>query len=176
MLARRIYLLLSALVLLLVGVAVVEAQGWTKYAYDADGFEVEFSGKVKVDPTAVDAETQSRIFRATNYLQEGADYAFIVAASLQRVPVNFENGVEKSMGALKCTKTISDKTLPFASGRAREVRATSCVGGQFSADARYFTQGSWFYQVLALHPASGARNADARRFVESFRVTGPGKQ
>jgi hypothetical protein len=176
MFAPRVRLLASSLALLLAGIATVQAQGWTKYAYDGDGFEVEFSGKVDISPTAVDAETQSRIYRATNYLQEGGDYAFIVAASLQRVPVNFDNGVAQSIGALKCKSIYRDVALPFAPGRARELRATSCVDGRFRADARYYTQGSWFYQVLALHPIDGKRDADARRFVESFRVTGPGRQ
>jgi hypothetical protein len=174
--ARSLRLLLTSVVLLVVGTAALQAQTWTRHSYATDGFEVEFSGRVDVSPTAVDGETRSRIFRATNYLQDGGDFAFIVAASLQRVPVNFENGVEQSIGALKCATTISNTTLPFSRGRAREVRATGCVSGKFRAHARYFTQGSWFYQVLALHPVNGSREAEAQRFVESFRVTGPGRQ
>jgi hypothetical protein len=168
----RVCLLLSSLVLLLVGVAAVEAQSWTRHSYAKDGFEVEFSGKVEISPTDVDAETRSRIHRATNYLQDSNDHAFIVAASLQRVPVNFENGVEQSWGALKCASKATDTPLRFPGGRAREVRGTNCSGG-FRADARYYTVGSWFYQVLALHPMNGSRDADARRFVESFRITNP---
>ncbi len=51
--ARRICLLLSSLVLFLVHTAAAEAQTWTKHSYATDGFEVEFSGPVKVNPTDV---------------------------------------------------------------------------------------------------------------------------
>ena len=176
MLGRRVCVLFSSLGLLLVGMTAVEAQGWTKHSHTADGFEVEFSGKVQVSPTDMDADTRTRIIRATNYLQDGNDYAFIVAASLQRVDVNFENGIKLSQGALKCTTIISDTNLRFPGGRAREIRSTNCTEGQFHADARYFTVGRWFYQVLALHPINGSLASDARRFVESFRVTGKGKR
>jgi hypothetical protein len=117
MLGRRVCVLFSSLGLLLVGMTAVEAQGWTKHSHTADGFEVEFSGKVQVSPTDMDADTRTRIIRATN-----------------------------------------------------------CTEGQFHADARYFTVGRWFYQVLALHPINGSLASDARRFVESFRVTGKGKR
>ena len=168
---RRVSLLFSSLILLLVGIAVVEAQSWVKHTYAADNFEVEFSGKVNITPTAVDDVTRTRIFRATNYLQDGSNYAFIVAASLQHVEVNFENGVQMSWGAMKCATKVSDTPLQFPRGRAREVRGTNCADG-FRADARYFTVDRWFYQVLALHPSDGSLEADARRFVNSFRVTG----
>jgi hypothetical protein len=170
--------LLPSLGLLLLFTAALEAQtAWTKHTYSTDGFEVEFSGPVKLDPTAVDAETRRLIVRATNYLQEGGGYAFIVGASLQRVPVNFENGVGDSWRYMNCAAKVSDTPLPFKGGRAREIRGTNCrppEGGQYRADTRYFTVGRWFYQVLALHPIDGSREADARRFVESFRVTGQG--
>jgi len=172
MAARRTCLLFSSLILLLANVGAIEAQTWKKHTYATDGFQVEFSGDVKISPQTHDAETQKKIVRATDYLEEGGEYAHIVAASLQFVDVNFENGVKLSFAALKCATTTADTPLTFAAGRARELRGTNCHDGNFRVDARYFTVGRWFYQAMAIHPMSGSHVANARRFVESFKVIG----
>src|SRR5438128_2733078 len=121
---------------------------WKKYGYPADGFEVEFSGEVSVKPTPVSAETQKQIVRATAYLQDGGGYAYIVNASLHKGAVNFDSGIKGSFDALKCKTAPSDKVLSFPSGRGRELSGDECGDGTMRAEARYFTTGKWFYQVL----------------------------
>src|SRR5438128_11117148 len=80
---------------------------WKKYKYAADGFEVEFSGEVSVKPTPVSAETQKKVVRATAYLQDGGDFAYIVNASLHNKHVILENGIKGSSGALKCITSVT---------------------------------------------------------------------
>lgn len=172
MLARCIFPLFSLLILLLTTIDVVQAQTWKKHTYATDGFQVEFSGDVTISPTAVDAETKKKIVRATSYLEDGGEYSYIVAASLQLVDVNFENGVKRSFAAIKCATTTADTPLTFAAGRARELRGTKCHDGTFRVDARYFTVGKRFYQAMAIHPINGSHAANARRFIESFKVIG----
>ena len=110
--------------------------------------------------------------RSTNYQQDGGDNVYTVGASLLLVDVNFDNGVKQSFAALKCKITTSDKPLIFAAGRAREVRGTDCHDGNFRVEARYFTTGKWFYQVVALFKKDGGYSQGARHFVESFKVIG----
>jgi hypothetical protein len=37
-------------------------------------------------------------------------------------------------------------------------------------EARYFTTGKWFYQVIALFKRDSGFDQGARRFVESFKM------
>ena len=160
-----------AAALLVAGRAPAHAE-WKKYSYPADGFEVEFSGEISVKPTPVSAETQKKIVRATAYLQDGGDFAYIVNASLHKEAVNFESGIKASFEALKCNSAGSDKPLNASAGRARELSGDECgEDGAVRAEARYFTTGRWFYQVLCLVPRNGDLDA-ARHFLRSFRLIG----
>jgi hypothetical protein len=145
---------------------------WKKYSYPADGFEVEFSGEISVKPTPVSAETQKQISRSTAYLQDGGDYAYIVNASLHKGAVNFESGIKASFGALKCKTTGSDRPLSFPSGRGRELSGDECGDGNMRAEARYFTTGKWFYQVLYVIRRDGGDPEIARHFLNSFKPIG----
>ena len=170
MLPRHICLVLAALAWLLAGQIGADAQSWKKHRYATDGFEVEFSGDVKVVPTSINAETQTKIVRSTDYQQDSGDYVYIVGASLLLVDVNFENGIKQSYASLKCKTTTRDTALALKGGSAREVRGTDCHDGNFRVEARYFTTGKWFYQVIALFKKDSGFDQGARRFVESFKV------
>jgi hypothetical protein len=169
---RRLYLLLAASILLLAGQGAAHAQIWKKYTYTTDGFEVEFSGNVKIVPTQATADVQKKIVRSTDYQQDSGSYVYIVGASLLLADVNFENGSKQSFAALKCKTTTRDTALALAGGRGREVQGTDCHDGNHRVEARYFTKGKWFYQVIALFKKDGGYDQGARRFVTSFKVIG----
>ena len=160
---------IGAVVLALTSLAAL-SQNWRRMDYAADGFSVEFSGQVKVSPTAVGEESKDRIVRSTDYLQDDGDSAYIVGATLARYSVEFNKGVEASYGALKCKTTLNDAQLNFARGLARDVSGTDCGDdGALRVEARYYAVGKWFYQVLAIFNRGGNQQA-ARHFVNSFTV------
>ena len=167
---RHVCLVAGALVCLLVGPMAALAQTWTRHRYVTDGFEVEFSGDVKVVPTQLSAETLKKIVRSTDYQQDAGEYVYIVGASLLLVDVNFENGVKQSFEALKCKLRTNDAVLSFPGGRAREVFGTDCHDGNYRVEARYYTKGKWFYQVVCLFKKNSGYDQGARRFVTSFKV------
>ncbi len=171
MFARRQCLLPFCLVLLLASDIGADAATWKKYNYPADGFEVEFSGTVKVAQTEMTAETAKKVVRSTDYMQEDGSYVYIIGASLVKDQVNFDNGVKSSFEALKCKTTTSDTPLNLAGGRARELRGADCMDDNMRAEARYFTTEKWFYQVIFIIKKDGDL-ADARRFLQSFKLTG----
>jgi hypothetical protein len=154
----------------LAGHGAAQAQTWKKHTYATDGFEVEFSGDVRVMPTNLNEDTLKKIVRSTDYQQDGGEFVFVVGASLLLVDVNFENGIKQSFAALKCKTTNSDAAVAFAGGRGREVLGTDCFDGNYRAETRYFTKGKWFYQVIALFKKDAGIDQSARRFVESFKV------
>ena len=170
MLPRHMRLPVAALIGLLAGRIGAHAQTWTKHRYVADGFEVEFSGDVMVVPTQLSDETLKKIVRSTDYQQDAGDYVYIVGASLLLVDVNFENGIKQSFASLKCNATTRDAALALDDGRARELHGTDCHDGTFRVEARYFTTGKWFYQVIALFKRDSGFDQGARRFVESFKM------
>jgi hypothetical protein len=71
MLVRRICLALSWIALVLAGHGATQAQTWKKHTYATDGFEVEFSGDVRVMPTNLNEDTLKKIVRSTDYQQDG---------------------------------------------------------------------------------------------------------
>lgn len=173
MLFRTCRLLFSALVLLLASEAVTYAETvtWRKQTYATDGFEVEFSGAVKVTPTKLNAETAKKIVRSTDYLQDGGSRAYIVSASIVKGELNFDEGVKGNRDSLKCKKTTSDTPLNLAGGRGREVRGEGCVDGTIVAEGRYFVKGKAFYQVVFL--ITDASDLESgRHFLRSFKIIG----
>ena len=171
MLAQRTGLLGAFFAALLAAAPNAGAETWRNYTSAPDGFAVEVSGEVKVSPQALDAATQERVVRSTQYLQDGGGYAYMVIASLTRIPPNFEAGVDGSFNAMRCKQALPRQAVPLAEGRAVEIMGTDCFGGQLQVIARYFVKGNWFYQVLSAVPAGGEENA--ARFVRSFKVIGP---
>lgn len=149
----------------------VPAQEWKKFTYAEDGFEAEFSGPVKIYPTDLSPETKRVVVRSTNYLQDMADDAYIIGATTYVMDeVRFEEGAQGSFAAMKCSNMDYERPLPSGGARAKEMGATGCGDGSFSAIARYFNVGSRFYQVLAVFKTAGGGGAAARRFVESFAL------
>lgn len=150
--------------------ALFAAQTSKASTYETDGFEVEFSGHVAVAETEVTPDSAKRLVRATNYLQEGSDFAYMVNATIARGTVNFSEAVRRSFQAINCRSIVSDTALPFPAGQARELRGIDCHDGTARAEARYFTAGRRFYQVLFLIKKDSGDLEAARRFLESFRV------
>jgi hypothetical protein len=139
---RRTGLLVAGVVWLLTSHLDARAQTWTKHTYTTDGFEVEFSGDMKVTPVALSPDVQSKVVRSTEYQQDGGTYVYAVAASLNRDGVNFDGGVKSSFAAMKCKVMTRDAPLDSAVGRGRELRGTDCHAGAHRAEARYFTVGN----------------------------------
>lgn len=170
MVARRARLLALCLVLLGASQASVDAQTWKKHSYPADGFEVEFSGEVAGTPTQLNPETAKKVVRAMQYMQDGGDFVYAVAFSLNKQGVNFEEGSKASFAALKCKTTTSDTPVTLSGTRGRELRGTDCHDGSMRAESRYYTTGNWFYQVITLFKKDGGNEAAARRFLQSFKL------
>lgn len=142
---------------------------WTEHAYPEDGFRVEFNGPVEVRAMVLDEKARKEIARGTQYMLEEGDHVYLVAASLNKVRLNFTIGVERSFAGLKCGATISDR--PVDAGAGRELHGERCIDGTYEAEVRYLRSGLWFYQVLALYKHKGGDGAAARYFLDSFRVT-----
>jgi hypothetical protein len=164
--------LLCVVVLLMATRTGAGATTWKTFRYAQDRFEIQFPDKaeIKLSPTTINAETRGKIVRATDYLLDGGEYAYIVGASLLKVDVNFEGGVKSSFDGLKCKTTSSDKPLSYPKGRARELHGENCMEGTIRAGARYFTTGKWFYQILYLVPNDAKYQDDAEHFLSSFKI------
>ena len=159
-----------ALLLLCTWSATSVAQQWRVHSYPEDGFEVQFSGFVNVKPVEVSAEIRERIVRGTQYMQDGGSYVYVVAASLNRYALNFDNGVAQSFAGLSCKSTLDDRVIQSPWGRGRELRGTNCVDGKYRAEVQYHQSGLWFYQVLTLFRKDVGDEASARYFLQSFKV------
>ena len=171
MLKLRFQLLLCV-AMLAAGPTAAQAQSWKKHTYAEDGFEVEFSGPVKIYPTDINEETRRVVVRSTNYLQDSVDDAYIVGATTYvMTDVRFEEGAKGSFNAMRCQTMDYDRPLAVPGvPRAREMSGTSCGDVSFSAVARYFNIGARFYQVLAVFKTQGGGAAGAERFVRSFNL------
>ena len=168
--SHRVCLLVFCLIFLLAGAIDADAQSWKKHRYATDGFEVEFSGEVKGTPTQLNPETQKKIVRAMQYMQDSGNFVYAVAYSLNKQGVNFEEGSKSSFAALKCKTTTSDTPLTLPGGRGREFRGVDCHDGTMRAECRYFTTGKWFYQVITLFKKDGGDEKAARYFLQSFKL------
>ena len=149
---KRHVRLLCCAAALAAGSAGAQAQEWKQHSYAEDGFAVEFSGPVKIYPTELSPETQRVVVRSTNYLQDLVGDAYIVGATTYVMQeVRFEEGAKGSFAAMNCRTLDYDRPLKVAGARAKEMVASNCGDGSFSAMARYY-------------------NVGARRFVESFAL------
>jgi hypothetical protein len=149
------------------------AQDWKKHSYAKDGFEVDFSGPVKVFPIELDEKTRAIVVRSTNYMQELGDEAYIVGVMLYRESkVPFERVVKASFASFNCKDVSVNRPLESASGPAREMGATGCHDGTLSAQVRYYLVGDRFYQVIAVYKTQGDGAARASHFLRSFALTG----
>lgn len=177
--ARRVCRLLFSSLILLAEIGAAAAQTWKKHVYAEDGFEVEFSGDIKSAPTPSGGEfnPDGTLVRSTNYREEGALYVYAVTASLYRADVDIsklEDAIKLTFaGRGRCAMLFRDSALTFASGHARGFRG-ECLGGSLLLDARFFAKGRWLYHVVATYsPYPFLPNqANARRFIESFKVIG----
>lgn len=168
--SHRVCLLLSSLVFLLAGALDAHAQSWKKHRYVADGFEIEFSGKVQATPVQLSPENKNKIVRTKQYMQDSGDFVYAVAYSLNKEGVNFEKGYKASFDSFKCKATISDTPLTLTGGRGRELRGTDCHDGTFRVENRYYTTGNWFYIVIATFKKDGGDEKAARHFLQSFKL------
>ena len=158
------------LVCLLAPYSTADAQTWTKRSYPNEGFEIEFSGIVKVTPAVIPEESKDRVVFRTSYLQDGGKYAYSVTVQLQNVNVNFYPAVNAAYAKTECKVLVVDTALDFQGGQAHEFRGKDCRSG-FRIDMRFYTVGKWFYTVQAVYKDEVAAEAAGRRFVESFNHT-----
>jgi hypothetical protein len=166
MVACRYFLLLFGLVS--VGsIPAVHAEEWKQHRYQADGFQVEFSGQISVTETKMSPETQKVVSRSTQYLQDGGSYAYIVTSGLYTKTPNFEGGVKSGNASGACEKLEGKPVSIPGADQGREFVGTGCKSGRWLN--RYFLKGKWFYQILAIWPEDGDAES-ARHFVESFKL------
>jgi Bacterial SH3 domain len=149
--------------------AAAPAITWKKYIAAADGFQVDFSGDVKVTPLQQNGAATPPV-RATAYAQEGSNFVYGVTAVLYAAPLaNFDTAIKTDFATSKC-KTTTKKSVQVASGHAVEYSGTDCLGGTLSAQVRFFEVGNWFYKVSAFFQEDDADVANAAHFVDSFEV------
>jgi hypothetical protein len=174
MIVRRSWLLCACIASLLSTASGADATTWKAYRYVEDKFEVQFPDKseIKPSPSTINDDIKAKIVRATDYLLDGGDYAYIVGASLLKVDVNFDGAAKSSFEGLRCKTTSSDKLLNYPAGRARELRGDDCMEGTIRAGARYYTTAKWFYQILYLVPQDAKFREDAEHFLTSFKIIG----
>jgi hypothetical protein len=173
MTACRLSLLIPTIVVLSAAApAAAQNTQWTKHVYEDDGFRVEFSGEVKATPPQASPETLQRIVRATQYMQDSGDTVYAVGANLNKQGLAFDKVSRASFGTFRCKSTISETPAGVIAGqgRARELRGTDCLDGDYRVEARYFSKGLWFYQVLALFKKDGGDEEAARYFLQSFEL------
>ena len=77
---------------------------------------------------------------------------------------------EVNFARLKCKATSPETPISIPAGRARELRGTDCLDTGSSAEARFYANGMWFYQVIAVSKKEGGDAAAARQFVQSFKL------
>jgi hypothetical protein len=161
--------LLFAFVWLLGGSASAHSEEWKNHSYPDDGFQVEFSGPVAANETAMSDDTKTRVARATNYQQDSGATTYLVAAMLMRDAVNFEGGAANTFLASKC-ETSKEETVTLAGAeKGREILGANCFGNGSHFEERFFQRGKWFYQITAIYAADGDAAA-ARHFLDSFKL------
>jgi hypothetical protein len=143
------------------------AQSWNKFQSTPDGFEVDAPGKLEVTSDKAD----QNLVRSTEYSADVTGLSAVISATLAKVDFNLAGAVKGSFPAFKCKTTASDQNVPISGGHARELHGDDCVE-QSSVVARYYTVGKWLYQVIAIYKPE--KQADAARFVESFKLLGQG--
>jgi len=144
---------------------------WTEHAYPEDGFRAEFNAPVMIRPMSLKGEGGEQVVRGSQYMVSEGKHVYVVAASLSKGGVNFDQGVRESFAGLQCGVVLSDAPVDAPWGSGRELRARHCIDGTYRAEARYHRSGRWFYQVLALFKDRGGDEASARYFLDSFRLT-----
>ena len=149
------------------------AQDWKKHSYPKDGFEVDFSGPVKVIPIELDEKARAVVVQLTNYVQELDDEAQIVSVTLYRESkVPFDRVAKASFASFKCKDVSVNRPLESASGPAREMSAAGCHDGTLGVQVRYYLAGARFYQVIAVYKTQGDGGARAGHFLRSFTLIG----
>ena len=161
---------LCLVLIVVAGLAWAEAPQWKLHTYLEDGFQVEFSGDVGVSPAPLDDRDRAEIVRATNYVQNAEDFAYIVVSGLFKHGPDFAKGKDGSFSGAKCGSILSDEPVPSAKGQAREVRGTDCQDGTWRVEARYYESGPWFYQVIAVFKKDAGDASAARHFLQSFKL------
>jgi hypothetical protein len=79
-------------------------------------------------------------------------------------------GVRANFARLKGLTASPETPISVATGRARERRGTDCLDGSSSVQTRFYANGRWFYQVIAVFKKEGGDAAAALRFVQSFKL------
>src|SRR5262245_40500301 len=91
--------------------AAASAADWRTHSYDTDGFSVDFSGNVKVEPIAVNEQTKNMLVRSTSYVQDGGNiYVYLAAASnfVEGAKFDFAAGVKGTIDTYRCASVDSD--------------------------------------------------------------------
>ena len=162
---------LAAVLAVLSAVAHAQQLNWTEHAYPEAGFRAEFNAPVTIRPMSLKGEGSEQVVRGSQYMVSEGKHVYVVAASLSKSGVNFDQGVRESFAGLHCGVVLSDSPVDAPWGSGRELRARHCIDGTYRAEARYHRSGRWFYQVLALFKDKGGDEASARYFLDSFRLT-----
>ncbi len=156
--------LIASLIMPVAWASDAQAAPWHTVRHADDGFVVEFSDNVSGTPT-----TGSN-YRATQYVQDGGSYAYIVAATVYEVGVSidFDENVKRAMSVLNCSSIDSEVSPSSSADRNREIHGSKCNQG-VRAGVAFFLAGRRFYQVMYLIP-NDSDSSDAEHFLHSFKL------
>jgi hypothetical protein len=160
--------------------AAAGAQDWKKHSYPAEGFEVEFSGPVKVErEDDASVRTKGALVRSAELAQATADGGvYIVSLVETPKPRAYQRWVEGAMGsfaAVKCAKGVTFRQIEFPGANALEMSGSGCFNGSLSVLWRQFQVDKLDFQVTAVFKPEGNGPANATRFVRSFALIQQGK-
>ena len=166
----------AALLTVALASGVQAADDWKTYRYPQEGFSADFPTQPVPQEQKPDPQRTIRNFQ---YWSDQGDVAFGISATLFQHSVianqppdkqilNVIEGVRKS---LKCG-IRSQRAISLPGATASEIVFEKCQGTLQGAQQRIVIAGDWLYQVMVLGSKPGlADSGDAKRFLESFRLT-----
>jgi hypothetical protein len=168
---------LLAIVVVSAAAATVQAQAaWQEYANTKWGFTVQVPGTPKEQKQQI--PTESGPVDASFYsVESGADSGFMIVVGdlpnadkepAQDVLARVRDGAVSSANG----KLVSDKAITVGAWPGREYVAEATDGtNKFHVVARIVLAKKRLYQVMSLAPKGKQKDADNRKYLDSFKVT-----
>jgi hypothetical protein len=172
MLKFAMFLLIATGVVTTAGRA--DADDWTTYRYQEEGFSVEFPGVPKA--TAMDVEIKNWV-RGVQYLATDSARSEYLGQAMRYQPqtrqqyssdVLLRSAIDGAMKAGKC-RIRSERNFSFPGATAREVVFENCDGTHVSK-ARFLLVRDWHYLVLTYGALGVEKSPDSDRFLNSFHL------
>jgi hypothetical protein len=157
---------LIAAATVLASLAAAHAASWQPFRSDADGFSVDFSGKVKTDTS-----NKPGAGRQTTYAQSGAGFAYMVI--VQETSDGASTYLDKAAAAyglaFGCKKISSFPVSGAGFNKVLKVQGSECgKDGAHVLVAKSFAKGERSHEALYfIGPAASKDDAD--HFLTSFK-------